>query len=206
MHIYVFGSVCRGDVSPGSDIDLLAIVQGHDDRFSPDDYSIYSYSRIQEIWTEGNPFAWHLAEESRLVYASDQTDFLKSLGRPSVYRNCRADCEKFYALFQEAWRSFEGGSASKIFDLSMVFLGIRNFATCFSLGALSRGDFSRSSALRIGDHSLSIPLEAYRILERARMLSTRAIGEIITDEEAQTAEAQFPAIDQWMNKLLGEIR
>lgn len=65
MHIYAFGSICRGDVSPASDVDLLAIVDGYDERFSLDDYSIYSYDRIWEIWNEGNPFAWHLALESK---------------------------------------------------------------------------------------------------------------------------------------------
>ena len=57
MHIYAFGSVCRGDVLPSSDIDLLAITEGHDSRFDPNNYSIYSYNRIKELWQEGNPFA-----------------------------------------------------------------------------------------------------------------------------------------------------
>jgi predicted nucleotidyltransferase len=131
MHIYAFGSVCRGDVSPASDIDLLAVVQGHDQRFSPDDYSIYSYERIREIWEEGNPFAWHLAFEAKLLYSSDESDFLKSLGKPMAYRNCLQDCEKFFALFRESRYSFESHADSKIFDLWIVFLPIRNFATCF---------------------------------------------------------------------------
>ena len=79
MHIYAFGSVCRGDVSPDSDVDLLAIVQGYDPRFSPDDYSIYSYERIRGIWAEGNPFAWHLSIESKLLYSPDGSDFLEAL-------------------------------------------------------------------------------------------------------------------------------
>src|SRR5437879_2859010 len=150
MHIYAFGSVCRGDISPGSDVDLLAVVEGHDARFNPDDYSIYSYERIKEIWGEGNPFAWHLSIESKLLYASDQSDFLCALGRPESYQRCQQDCDKFFALFREACSSFESQVESKVFDLSMVFLAIRNFATCFSLGTLERPDFSRSSALRLG--------------------------------------------------------
>ncbi|WET17143.1 hypothetical protein P2W49_10480 [Yersinia intermedia] len=39
---------------------MLAIVSGRDERFNPRDYSIYSYERINELWKEGNPFAWHL--------------------------------------------------------------------------------------------------------------------------------------------------
>lgn len=43
MHIYAFGSICRGEVDSFSDIDMLAIVSGRDERFNPRDYSIYSY-------------------------------------------------------------------------------------------------------------------------------------------------------------------
>jgi predicted nucleotidyltransferase len=67
MHIYAFGSLCRGEVSRNSDVDLLALVDGFDERFNPEIYSIYSYRRIEELWREGNPFAWHLSLESRLV-------------------------------------------------------------------------------------------------------------------------------------------
>lgn len=204
MHIYAFGSVCRGDVSPGSDVDLLAVVQGHDARFSPDDYSIYSYERVREIWEEGNPFAWHLAIESKLMYSSDGSDFLTSLGMPLPYRNCISDCVKFFELFKEARASFESGVESRVFDLSIVFLAIRNFATCFSLGTVDKPDFSRSSALRLGEHSLSIHRDAYDVLERSRILCTRAIGESITDREAQMAHAQFSQIEEWMRSLLAQ--
>ena len=67
MHVYAFGSICRGDVSLTSDIDLLAVVDGYDPRFDPNVFSIYSYNRIEELWAEGNPFAWHLAKESKVV-------------------------------------------------------------------------------------------------------------------------------------------
>jgi hypothetical protein len=93
---------------------------------------------------------------------------------------------------------------SKVFDLSMVFLAIRNFATCFSLGTLDKADFSRSSALRLGEHSLSIPRDAYKVLERSRILCTRAIGESITDREARMAFGQFSRIEEWMRGLLAQ--
>jgi predicted nucleotidyltransferase len=205
MHIYAFGSVCRGDVSPGSDVDLLAIVEGHDPRFSAQDYSIHSYERIREIWAEGNPFAWHLSIEAKLLYSEDQLDFLVSLGRPTPYGRCRQDCEKFLALFREARDALTLHSESKVFDLSMVFLAIRNTASCFSLGMLPKPDFSRHSALRIGVHSLSIPNNAYRVLERSRILSTRGIGEPITDKEAQVVFVEFSSVESWMVKLGKEI-
>ena len=205
MHIYAFGSVCRGDVSPQSDIDLLAIVEGHDARFSAQDYSIYSYQRIREIWQEGNPFAWHLAIESKMLFASDETDFLFSIGKPGPYRRCREDCEKFRALFEEATVSFASHPESKIFDLSMVFLAIRNFATCYSLGTMDKPDFSRSAALRLGDRSLSIAPDAYEVLQRCRILSTRGTGESVSAQEAALASAHFGRIGEWMQQRMSEI-
>ncbi|MGL6014245.1 MAG: hypothetical protein ACRC0J_22490, partial [Shewanella oncorhynchi] len=65
-----------------SDIDMLAIGDGLDSQLNPNDYSIYSYERIFELWERGNPFAWHLYLESKLVYASDEKDYLLELGEP----------------------------------------------------------------------------------------------------------------------------
>ena len=205
MHIYAFGSVCRGDVSPDSDVDLLAIVEGYDVRFSSRDYSIYSYTRIREIWAEGNPFAWHLAIESKMLFASDRINFLLSIGKPRPYERCREDCEKFRALFEEAAVSLASSTETKIFDLSMVFLAIRNFATCYSLGKLDKPDFSRNAALRLGDRSLKIPPDAYEVLQRSRILSTRGVGEAVSADEAGSASAQFSRIRDWMQQRMSEV-
>ena len=205
MHIYAFGSVCRGDVNSDSDVDLLAIVSGFDERFDPDIYSIYSYQRVREIWSEGNPFAWHLALESKLVFSEDCTDPLRLLGNPERYRTCQQDCEKFRSLFQDAITSFSQNESTKIFDLSMVFLGIRNFATCFSLGCLQKPDFSRHSALKLGISSLPIVMESFRIFERARILCTRGRGPAITASEAGLAAREFHVIEEWMAGLLSRV-
>ena len=177
MHIYAFGSICRGDIEPDSDIDLLAIVEGHDTRFDPEKYSIYSYARIEQMWSNGNPFAWHLALESRLLFASNNLDFLTSLGEPARYSGYVSDCEKFLSVFLEARSSLLEGSTSRVFDLSSVFLGIRNIATCFALGVLQQPDFSRHSARRLpGDFRIPVSQACYRILERSRILSHVATG------------------------------
>ena len=102
MHIYAFGSICRGDISVDSDVDLLALVEGRDSRLDPEKFSIYSYARMLELWEAGNAFAWHLSLESRLIYAADGTDFLRSLGSPSRYSGAVADCLKFRDVY--VWR------------------------------------------------------------------------------------------------------
>src|SRR6266446_7445390 len=191
MHIYAFGSICRGQIRPGSDIDLLALVDGYEARFDPDIFSIYSYRRVAELWSEGNPFAWHLFLETKLIFTSDGSDFLNSLNSPARYTACVRDCEKFFGVFCEAYDSITSGSASRVFELSTLFLSIRNIATCFSLGVTDNPDFSRDSARHLGENSVPLASQLYTILERARILSTRGKGPQITDKEVAEAVVEL---------------
>ncbi len=205
MHIYAFGSVCRGEIDYGSDVDLLAIVDEHNDVFDPNVFSIYSYKRIKQLWSEGNPFAWHLAKEAKLLYSLNCDNFIEKLDTPNKYNRTKADCEKFQRLFSGALSSIESGSKSPIYDLSTMFLAIRNFATCYALGCLDLCEFSRYSAQRLGNRSLEISDDSFNILERSRILSTRGYGEIINKQEVQKVLKEAPVIYTWMNKLLKEI-
>lgn len=205
MHIYAFGSICRGEISKSSDVDLLAIVDHYVAELDPATYSIYSYKRIHEIWEEGNPFAWHLYHESKLIFSNDNSDFLESLGRPKTYSKYLADCEKFYILFKEAQNSLKEGG-TEIFDLSTIFLSIRNFATCYSLGILNKAEFSRSSSLCLGKESVPISKKEYDILERARILCTRGYGNIISTDEINAATKINHIVEDWMKNLLDKAK
>jgi hypothetical protein len=203
MHIYAFGSLCRGEVSLESDVDLLALVDGHDKRFDPNKYSIYSYGKMSSLWSNGSPFAWHLALESRLLFAFDGVDYLSSLGQPAPYRQYREDCEKFLGVFLAARLSLAESETSSVFDLSTVFLSIRNLATCFSLGVLGRPNFSRHSALALDEEcALRISPDCYRILERSRILCTRSSGADISSRETSGALTEFGLICEWMSILV----
>jgi Nucleotidyltransferase domain len=205
MHVYAFGSVCRGDIDLLSDIDLLAIIDGNDLRFNPSDYSIYSYSRIEELWGEGNPFAWHLSLESKMIFSSDTTDFIRELGEPSPYLNIINDCKKFQNIFISACESLKESTFSEIFDYSSVFLSIRNFATCFSLGMSDSPNFSRCSALGLGDDSLSIAIENHRLLEQCRVLCTRGKGDVPNIHEIFKLESVLQSIGEWMVILIKKV-
>lgn len=205
MHIYAFGSICRGEIDVLSDIDMLAIVSGRDNRFNPCDYSIYSYSRICELWEQGNPFAWHLHLESRLVYSSDGADYLRNLGEPSSYMDGYSDCLKFYEIFLSSKKSIEESNLTETFDLSSVFLGIRNLSTCYTLHVGKKPDFSRSSALHLGDHSIPIEESIYGILERARVLCIRGVGDLLTPNEICKAKSALGEINSWMSGIIKSI-
>jgi hypothetical protein len=204
-HIYAFGSICRGQITAGSDIDLLAAVSGSQNEFDRSVFSIYSHSRLKEIWFEGNPFAWHLHHEARLIHASDGRDFLADLGVPHPYCRRYQDCERFLQLLKQARSSVERDHGSVTFDLSAAFLGLRNFASCYVLGNVGQHDFSRNVAVRLMERNPPISTTAYDILERARLLCTRGYGELLTSAEVYCGIECLPDLETWMTLHLQRI-
>jgi predicted nucleotidyltransferase len=202
LHIYAFGSICRGEMAAGSDVDLLAITTGATNELSRSMFSIYSHSKVQRIWQDGNPFAWHLHLESRLIYSSDERDFIRDLDTPKEYTKARDDCERFLTIFRQAHISAKGDRCSIVFDLSAAFLGLRNFCSCYLLGQ-GRPDFSRGVALSLMADKPPIAVETYRILERARLLCTRGHGSPLNNIDIVQAIEGFPKLEKWMLHLLG---
>lgn len=200
VHYYAFGSVCRGEIDRGSDVDLLACVSGERIDLDPQKFSIYSHDRLAEMWRAGNPFAWHIHRESRLLYASDGLDFVVGLGTPGPYQDRRADCEKFAKLFEESFQSLTASENSSVFHLSCMFLAMRNFATCYSFGS-GAPIFSRRSPLLLRER-VPIQSEIFDIFARARILSTRGYGEVVSDLETRKAISASGAIMEWMRDIL----
>ncbi len=198
-HLYAFGSICRGEIDKSSDIDLLACLSGPNSGIEPSRFSIYSHERIQDLWSEGNPFAWHLHLESKLLYSSDGNDFIYDLGQPASYSKANEDCEKFRSLFSESFRSLTTKSHSHTFDISCMFLATRNFATCYSLG-LGVPIFSRYSPLML-ENQLQISKEDFDVYVRARILSTRGYGYPLSNNDVKRVKTSAYAVVEWMNKL-----
>jgi len=163
MHIYAFGSICRGDISIESDIDLLALVQGHDHRLNQNKFSIYSYKRISELWEEGNAFAWHLALESKIIFSEDGNDFIRNLGMPSAYTAGPRDCARFRDVFESSLSAIESNTSSLVFELSTIFLALRNIATCYSLAKMAKPTFGRDSARTLGAKKLCVSEDVYTL-------------------------------------------
>lgn len=203
MHFYAFGSICRGEVDRSSDVDLLACITGPSPDVDVNKFSVYQHERLRELWAEGNPFAWHLHLESRLLFSSDGVDFIKSLGAPAAYGAGAEDCKKFAQLFSESLDQLSETRVNATFNLSCMFLGIRNFATCYSLWR-GRPVFSRSSPLLI-DAPLNLGEGVFDVLRRARILSTRGIGDALSNEEVMLALRGATPIQGWMAQLLAEV-
>lgn len=205
MHIYAFGSICRGDLSLESDVDLLALVNERDLRLDPDKFSIYSYRRMQELWIMGNAFAWHLALESKLIYSEDGKDFIRDLGMPSRYARVQEDCLRFRGIFESSFDTVKSGAPSLVFELSTIFLALRNLATCYSLERMSKPTFGRDSARQLGAKSLNISDEIYGLLMRSRLLSTRGVGDDINNLDLSELIPELQKCYAWVNQLCEEI-
>lgn len=200
-NVYIFGSVVRGEIDQYSDIDLLLISDESIENIDPNKYSIYSPERIKELYVEGNPFAWHLYYESKLVYSSEQ-DFLLSLGKPSHYTNCKSDLLKFKKLFDDSIISIDENDFSLIFDLAMIFLAIRNFATCYTLGSYEKPIFSRLTFEKLHDYPLKLDETIKEILMMSRISSTRGIEYSIQDKSLSLLKLSFSKIENWFNEIL----
>ncbi|MDQ8994938.1 nucleotidyltransferase domain-containing protein [Acinetobacter soli] len=207
MFIYAFGSICRGEVDFYSDIDLIAISNDQTRilDLDPNKFSIYSQERLIEYWKMGNPFAWHLYYESKLVYSFNEQDLIREWGEPSAYTNGLNDLRKFHNIFLDSKKQIELTKDSFLFDISTIFLSIRNFATCYSL-AKGHINFHRNSALNLGSNSVPISTENYKILEQSRLLATRGLGTFPDDNNSSKLIECFEDIDDWMKLLLGDFK
>lgn len=203
MYIYAFGSICRGEIDLFSDIDMLAILKETDNltTLDPNKFSIYTEKKIRDYWISGNPFSWHLFLESSLVYSDNRKDFLKSLGKPKPYTDGIKDMLKFQSIFLDSLNGLESNEFTYLFELSTIFLCMRNFATCYSLHK-NQPNFSRNSALSLGCKSLKINPDVYNILEESRLLATRGYGKIYPKSDINKIVLELDKANLWMNDLL----
>lgn len=203
-HVYVFGSICRGEFAPGSDVDLLVISDEPVDMYDTGKFSVYSYDRLRQLWSTGNPFAWHLATEARIVHASDGEDWIAQQGLPAPYRAGLSDCRKFYELFVRSSQEAKRRDGNLVFELSCMYLALRNFATCF---ALQRGKpcFSRASPY-LSCTDFPVSRSTFNVLVAARLLSTRGHGSMPSNVEVDDALSEADVALAWMTRLLDEIQ
>ena len=146
------------------------------------------------------PFAWHLYLESKMIFSSTSTDFIRDLGAPNTYKLAKVDCIKFRDLFVESYKALIESTNSKVFNLSCMFLAARNFATCYSLSN-QQPVFSRKSPFLIKE-KLVLDENVFNILTRARLLSTRGYGDLVSHDEVHKVLKEATKIKEWMEYLI----
>lgn len=203
--IYAFGSLCRGEFDGHSDVDLLAVLDRPDAAYPLEKFSVYSPKSIRELWAKGNPFSWHLHLEARLIFTNRTQDLLTYLGEPAPYMDAKKDCTRFHKLVAQSLASAGASVKSLEFDLACVFLALRNFSTCFSLGHLDSPVFSRRAHRTLGEWSPGISDESADTWERCRLLTTRGIGERPDEGRLLATLPDVERLGSWMSDLLDEL-
>jgi hypothetical protein len=66
-------------------------------------------------------------------------------------------------------------------------------------------DFSRNSARNLGVHSIPIDDCIYELLERARILCTRGLGELLSNYEIGKAKQELNKIEFWMKEKISML-
>ncbi|MBI2968386.1 MAG: nucleotidyltransferase domain-containing protein [Bacteroidetes bacterium] len=129
MDVYIYGSIVRGELDDRSDIDVLTIVNKKEKSIAskklPSYFTIYSQKRIKEYYDSGSLFAWHLYQDSKLIY-SDGSDYLSKLGEPNSYRNQKHDLDIMINLLNTAVRNVRMSSVNIIYELGIIYAAIRN--------------------------------------------------------------------------------
>ncbi|WP_159341279.1 nucleotidyltransferase domain-containing protein [Vreelandella aquamarina] len=190
IYLGYFGSVVRSDCDARSDADVLCVIE-NDVNFDEEnlrkwivekvvvdrvlDISIYSSSRLIEMWNEGHLFAWHIYLESRPFDGYEL--FVSQLGAPDKYNNAVADILRLNQLLLDVRLSLGNEIVSKVYEAGLIYVAARNIGISASWYSKEGLDFSRLSpySLVFNEKKLGLPIpkESYAKLIKARHASMR---------------------------------
>jgi hypothetical protein len=186
---FVFGSVARAQGDDQSDLDILAIVaDGHGkvaerdvlvaippelQRFGPS-ISWYGLARVEEMFRNGDLFAWHLHHEAVPIF--DPESLLLTLGEPAPYSSSSEDVAFFEALLSSIPSSLKAQPSNAVYELGLVYVCLRNIGMAASGKVAGRPNFSRYSPFELpGITPPPIARSQYDIAMTCRMAGQRGI-------------------------------
>lgn len=197
--IYIFGSVVRGEVEITSDIDILVVPFDEQRGRFPEEWSVYSTEVLNEYFSCGRLFAWHLFLESKCIYSHNGTPYLETLGKPSPYSTALQDIDELEELLQQSLSEIRSGTNSLIYELGIAYTAIRDIAMSASWALMKRPCFSRNAPFVL---PLPCPIStaAYHGSMLARHISTRGIDHTI-DMIKISKELLRAPVTPWIQSL-----
>lgn len=197
--IYIFGSLCRGESSPTSDVDVLVIPFSAKRSLFPDNWSIYTPELIAEYFQKGRLFAWHLHLEAKCIFTTKAQPFLAGLNSPAPYSTMMSDIDDLEALLLEAVNELNNGTRNIVYELGIAYTALRDLAMSASWSLMGAPCFSCDAPYRL---PVDFPLKksTYRQAMLARHSSTRGIELGFDPQETATAITQAP-FEQWVMSL-----
>lgn len=197
--IYVFGSLCRGDSTRTSDVDVLAVPFEVDASRFPRDWSVYSPELLTEYFKNGRLFAWHLHLEAKCLFSPRAVPFLTNLGPPARYSTIVNDIDDLEELLKEALNELAAGTNNVIYELGIAYTAIRDLAMSASWSLLDSPCFAADAPFRL-PIAPPLPRAAYHQAMLARHASTR--GAELSFDPTNTASAIINAsLERWVASL-----
>ncbi len=200
--LYVFGSLCRGESSPTSDVDILVLPFNDDRSNFPTSWSIYDPEIIREYYSQGRLFAWHLHLEAKCIFSPHEIPFLTTLGTPAPYSTMNKDINELEELLQEAIHELKNGTKSFVYELGIAFTAIRDIAMSASWALLEVPCFSSDAPYQL-PNPCPLDVATYNLAKLARHSSTRGI-EIETDIDPAVNKIIRAPLETWIKSLRGE--
>ncbi len=201
--IYIFGSACRGEARPTSDVDVLVLPFDEDTSTFPSAWSVYRPELIREYYRLGRLFAWHLFLEAKCVFSTNDTPSLQSMGEPAPYSSMVEDIDDLEFLLKEALGELENGTHNKVFELGIVYTALRDIAMSASWSLTGSPCFSAFAPFHL---PVDFPIEQ-RVYEKAmlaRHSSTRGV-EIEFDLDQAVEDVSSACLDRWVDELRGKL-
>jgi predicted nucleotidyltransferase len=197
--LYIFGSICRGEISPTSDVDVLVVPFSDDRSCFPSNWSIYTPELLLEYYSQGRLFAWHLHLEARIIFTSNDRPYLRVLGEPAPYSTMRSDIDDLEKLLQESVNELRNGTKSEVYELGITYTAIRDIAMSASWALLGAPCFSSDAPYRLPNPP-PLQIGTYRQAMLARHSSTRGT-EISVELDKAVKEIVDAPFGRWINSL-----
>lgn len=197
--LYVFGSICRGEISPTSDVDVLVVPFSDDRSCYPSNWSIYTPQLLREYYSQGRLFAWHLHLEARNIFTSNDRPYLSMLGEPSLYSTMRSDIDDLEELLQESLNELRNGTKSEVYELGIAYTAIRDIAMSASWSILGAPCFSSDAPYRLPNPP-PLQIGTYKQSMLARHSSTRGV-EMSLDIDKAVKDIVNAPFGHWINSL-----
>jgi predicted nucleotidyltransferase len=206
LSLRLFGSHARGEADEGSDIDILLVPE---DGYKANleialpgnpDISIYSRTRLEQMFNDGHLFAWHLFLESTPYSSNRREDWFRSLGKPGVYREAEEDIVQFTGILDDALSGMKEED-NYVFEAGIAHLAMRNLGMILNYVHKGVPDFSRYSALRLPSNiAPNLSEHDYEMLFACRRMSAR--GDISVAPPAFTQiQCISDTLEIWLNKI-----
>jgi hypothetical protein len=211
---YIFGSTARGDRDERSDLDILAIVRDGGgkvdvgqisnilpDRLKSQELSIswYGLNRLNEMFSNGELFAWHLHQETIPIFEVEP--IIQRMGIPAPYTGSVDDICSFQNILCGIPTQVSEWPDNAVYEIGLIYVCLRNIAMAASWSLAPRPDFSRYSPFNLqGLRELPITRAEYELAMTCRMAGQRGMSPPLAAND-QMAQDIYGRLSPWIEEL-----